>query len=140
MPRVSGYLEITFKKEHRQIHQNIRIVANQRKHLHYFMQDKYKLGRKIDDFISTLYIGDGENILFRDSQKLNNVYLVKYDVKNNIEIDLKPRKFIIEGEIPPHDSCSHCSRAGLLEGSSKIRCRYYQKIVQAKIYCRDFFE
>jgi len=140
MCRVSGFLEIEFKQEKNQIHQTIRMIPSQRKYRHFFLRDKYKLGQKVDNFISTLYIGDGENIVFLESQKFINIFLVKYIVKNKMDIDLSPKKIFIEGDIPLKESCSFCRYSGKLEGSNKIRCQYYQEIIKPKVYCRDFFE
>ncbi len=139
--KITGSIEITFKKESDFVYQTIRIIPNAMKNLHYFTQDKYRLGRKVDDFLSRLYIGDMTNILFIENNKYRNMNTIKYQILNQeCSIDLNPQKYFFEEEIPAKDSCLVCSHMRPMKGSEKIRCLYYKDFVKVKIHCIDFCE
>jgi hypothetical protein len=102
--------------------------------------EKYSAGRKVDDLLSTLYIGDGTNIFFRHKQKFRNQIIIKYEVVNLIEIDLRERKFHVSAEVPKHDGCQFCQH---LRPSNRgqARCTFYKIFLERlKIFCSDFLE
>lgn len=139
--KITGSIEITFKKENDYIYQTIRIIPNAMKNLHYFTQDKYKLGRKVDDFLSGLYLGDMENILFIENNKYRNMNTIKYQILNSeFPINLSPQKYFFEEEIPAKDSCLVCSHMRPLSNSENIRCLYFKEFMKIKVHCIDFCE
>lgn len=138
---VTGHIEISYKKDSDYIYQIIRIIPNATKNLHYFIRDRYVLGRKVDDFLMQKYIGDGENIVFVENNKFRNMITIKYQVMNDVEVDMSPKKYFIQGEIPPTDSCSNCKHMKPMGDSKlKVRCMFYKDFVKPKIYCIDFYE
>ena len=141
MPTITGHLEFTYKRDKNIIYQTIRFIPNERKNTHYFVKDKYRLGRKVDDFIAERYLGDRDNIIFDEAQKFRNIRIIKYQLLNpSFEVDLTTKKYFIDGTIPQRDSCEYCEHCRELTGSNKIRCVYYRKIILPKIHCIDFGE
>lgn len=139
--KVTGYIDITFKQEENYIYQIIRIIPNATKNLHYFIRDKYKLGRKVDDFLMKVYLGDGDNILFVEDNKYRNMNTIKYQIMNpNVNPDLHPKKYFISGEIPSHDSCINCIHMKKVYSDNKIQCMFYKEFLKPKICCIDFCE
>jgi hypothetical protein len=122
------------------IYQNILISPSKRSHIRYFTMEKYSAGRKVDDLLSTLYVGDGLNVFFRHRQKFRNQIIIKYEIVNPIELDLKEKKFHISAEVPKYDGCQFCQH---LRPSSRgqSRCALYKKFLdRLKIFCSDFLE
>lgn len=139
---ITGHIEITYKKDSGFIYQTIRIIPNATKNLHYFIRDRYALGRKVDDFLMTKYIGDGQNIVFAEDNKFRNMNTIKYEILDDeVEVDMSPKKYFIQGEIPATDSCLNCKHMRPVGDSKiKIRCMFYKDFVKPKIHCIDFYE
>lgn len=138
---VTGHIEISYKRDSDYIYQTIRIIPNATKNLHYFIRDRYALGRKVDDFLMQKYIGNGDTILFVENNKFRNMNTIKYQVVDGVEVDLSSKKYFIQGEIPATDSCSNCKHMKPMGDSKlKIKCMFYKDFVKPKIYCIDFYE
>lgn len=133
-------LTLSYKKSDNFIYQTIIITPTKKSHLRYFTMNKYVLGRRVDDYLDDLYIGDGENIFFREKQQFRNQVMIKYEVVNDIEIDLTEKKFHIEGPSPKSDGCLYCRHLRMpSKGMSK--CVLYKKFLpRLKVHCVDFNE
>ena len=140
MPTITGFIEITYKKHGKYIFQKIYIIPNEKKNVKYFLKDKYNLGRTVDDFLADKYLGDSHNILFVESNEFRNMRTIKYFLVNEIKLDLSTKKYFLDGDIPPKDSCKFCVRCKTLANSNKIRCVFYRKIITPKVTCIDFAE
>lgn len=140
--RIAGNIEISYKIEKEYIYQCIRIIPNAMKNLGYFIKDKYRLAQKIDTLLMKQYLGDAENILFVENNRFRNMNTIKYQIINpEFTIDLSPKKFYIEADIPATDSCLLCKFMRPLKTSKdKIRCLYYKDFIKSKIHCIDFVE
>ena len=139
---VTGHIEITYKRDDEYIYQTIRIIPNATKNLHYFIRDRYVLGRRVDDFLMDKYIGDGENILFIENNKFRNMNTIKYQILDrDAPVALVPKKYFIEGEIPSTDSCAYCKHMRPMgNGAKQIRCMLHKKFLSPKVHCIDFYE
>lgn len=139
--KITGYIEISYKRDDEFLYQIIRIIPNATKNLHYFIRDKYKLGRRVDDFLMDKYVGDGEHILFIEDNKYRNMNTIKYKILSEFKVDLSPKKYFIEGEIPAMDSCLYCQHMKPMgKSTEKVRCMLYKDFMKAKIHCIDFCE
>ena len=66
--------------------------------------------------------------------------MIKYRVENNVEIDLKSKKYHIKGEVPKYDGCVFCIHRRT-SSRGKDRCNYYRIFLEKlKIFCSDFVE
>ena len=102
--------------------------------------DKYEVGRQVDDLLDTVYLGDGKNIFFRDKQKFRNQVLIKYEIVDEIDIDLKEKKYHITGDVPKYDGCAFCKHFQESK-TGQSSCKFYKKFLKRpKIYCVDFRE
>lgn len=137
---VTGHIEITYKKDEDYVYQTIRIIPNASKNLHYFIRDRYILGRRVDDFLMKRYLGDGQSILFIEDNKFRNMNTIKYQVLDpDTPLDLSPQKFFIKGEIPVTDSCPYCKHMRP-HGTKLIKCMLYKDFMKPKLTCIDFYE
>lgn len=131
---------ITHKTSPPYLYQTIRIIPNKRSNLRYFLMDKYEACRQLDDLLSNYYLGNGENIFFKEKQKFKSSIIIKYEAEDGVEVELKNKKFRIQAEEPPFDGCIFCKH---LRKSSKgkDRCSYYKIFLNKhKIFCSDFDE
>ena len=136
----SATISLSYKKTNNFIYQTILIVPTKRSHLRYFTMSKYAIGRQLDDMFDKLYIGDGENIFFREKQKFRNQITIKYEVVNKIDVDLNEKKYHIQGAAPKHDGCAFC-RYLRQPNRGRASCAYYKKFLpRLKIFCVDFVE
>jgi hypothetical protein len=138
----SAIITLSYKSdpENHLVYQNILISPSKRSHIRFFTMEKYSAGRKVDDLLSTLYIGDGTNIFFRHKQKFRNQVIIKYEIVKSIELDLREKKFHITAEVPKYDGCESCQ---YLRQSKKgqPRCIFYKKFLERlKVFCSDFYE
>lgn len=137
---VTANIHITNKRADKYYYQTIRIVTSKKSHLRYFIYDKYQACRILEETLDELYLGDGDNIFFRDRNTFRNQTVIKYEIVNDIEIDLKDKKFRIEANVPRHDGCSFCEHL-IKSKKGKDRCAYYRKFLNKhKVYCSDFSE
>lgn len=138
---VMGHIEITYKKEDDYVYQMIRIIPNASKNLHYFIRDRYKLGRSVDDLLMNKYIGDGQSVLFIEDNKFRNMNTIKYQVLDpDVKLNLTPQKYCVRGEIPAHDSCHFCKHMRAKKGTQVVECMLYKNFVKLKLHCIDFYE
>jgi len=137
---ITGHIEITYKKDEEYVYQMIRIIPNSTKNLHYFIRDRYNLGRKVDDFLMKKYIGDGQKVLFIEDNKFRSMNTIKYQILDpTVELDLSPQKYFIKGEIPTQDSCLYCKHMRP-QGTKMVKCMLYKEFVKPKLHCIDFYE
>ena len=62
--KINARIVISYKRDDNYIYQTIRVEPSKPNYLKYFLLEKYKLGRTTHDLFQTLYIGDGDNIMF----------------------------------------------------------------------------
>lgn len=137
---ISADIYITNKRSDNFYYQTIRIVASKKSHLRYFIYDKYQACRTLEDTLDELYLGDGENIFFRDRHTFRNQTVIKYEIINDIEIELKDKKLRINANVPRHDGCAFCEHL-IKSKTGKDRCSYYRKFLDKhKVHCSDFSE
>ena len=140
MCMVSADIKFEGKRDGDIIHQTIRIIPNKPSNLRYFIYDKYLIGRTIDDFLGAIYYGDGVNIKFKEKHIFRNQITVKYDVINDIPVDLSPKQIHIKSESPKYDGCEFCSWFGKQKNGVPY-CTYYKKFLKrTKRSCIDFKE
>jgi len=137
---VTAEIHITHKRSDNFYYQTIRIVPSKKTYLRYFIFDKYQACRELELVLDDIYLGDGENIFFRDRSTFRNQTVIKYEIINDIPIDLNDKRFRIEANVPRHDGCMFCEH---LRPSTKgkDRCAYYRKFLDKhKTFCSDFSE
>jgi len=131
---------ITYKKIDNHIYQTIYINPSKPIFLKYFIFEKYKVGRAIHDFFQTLYIGDGENIMFENRKTFKNATTIKYRVDNEIPINLSEQEYHIDGFKPKFDSCDGCQHL-IKSKKGADRCYFYKEfLLRYKKSCQDFLE
>ena len=122
------------------IYQTIRIIPNKASNLRYFIYDKYLIGRTLDDFLSSIYYGDGVNIKFKEKHIFRNQIIVKYDIINKIDVDLSPKQIHINSEQPKYDGCDYCIYFKQSKHNT-MQCTWYKKFLKRKKKsCIDFKE
>lgn len=133
-------LIVSYKQSNNFIYQTIQIISSKKSNIRYYIYDKYVMGRTVSDFLDTIYIGDGENIFFREKIKFRNQFTIKYEITNQIPIQLEQKKYHISGEVPKHDGCMHCIHFKKTR-QGKNRCTLYKKFLdREKMFCSDFYE
>ena len=134
-------LTIDYKQDGNIIYETIRISPSKKSHSRFFMYDKYKIGREVDDLLSKHYLGDGENVFFVNSQRYRQQYVNRYELRNpDFKPDLKSKKFFIKGEAPKFDGCLFCEHFRPTK-QGQDRCVYFKKFLEKhKIYCSAFIE
>ena len=139
MPSVTANIQYSGKIDDKILYQFIYIIPDKKSNLKYFLNDKYIIGRTIDDFLSEIYYGDGVNIIFSSKNIFRNKILIKYDIINNIDIDLSEKDIYIKTKYPKFDGCQFCIYNKKIKNS--VFCSYYKKVLQKdKKYCIDFVE
>lgn len=137
---ISADIKFEGKRHKDTIYQTIRIIPNKPSNLRYFIYDRYLIGRTLDDFLGTVYYGDGVNIKFTEKHIFRNQINVKYIIINDIPIDLSPKQVHITSEAPKFDGCEFCVHFGK-QKSGTIFCNYYKKFLKrTKKNCVDFKE
>ena len=138
---IYAHISVSFKKEDGYIYQFINIKPNKPGNIRYFMHSRYIVGRKTEDFLQTLYIGDGENILFEDMEEFKNLTTITYRVENDsYYLNLKEKTYLIEGSKPKIDGCENCQHLRSHK-KGKDRCSLYKKFLDRyKKSCVDFLE
>ena len=120
--------------------QTIRIVPSKKNYLRYFIFDKYQACRAVEAVLDKLYLGDGNNIFFRDRSTFRNQTVIKYEIINDIPIELKDKRLRVEANVPRHDGCAFCEHL-IKSNRGKDRCGYYKKFLDKhKVHCSDFSE
>ena len=134
-------LTIDYKIDDNIIYETIRIIPSKKSYSRFFMLDKYKMGREVDDLLSKHYIGDGENIVFISNQRYRQQYMNKYELRNKDYVpDLRSKKFFIKGEVPKFDGCLFCQHFRPTK-QGRDRCVYFKTFLEKhKIYCSAFEE
>ncbi len=136
---VSADIKYEGKREGNLLYQTIRIIPNKPSNLRYFIYDKYLIGRTIDDFLGHIYYGDGVNIKFKEKHIFRNQINIKYDIINDIDIDLSPKQIHITSNSPKYDGCEYCAYFG--KHKSGMFCKYYKIMLKrVKKSCIDFKE
>ena len=131
---------ITVKRSENFYYQTIRIVPSKKSHLRYFMYDKYHAAREVEKVLDEIYLGNGIDICFRDRNTFRNQTVIKYEIINDIPIEIKEKKFRVEANVPRHDGCMFCEHLRRSK-SGKDRCAYYKKFLDKhKVFCSDFSE
>lgn len=95
----------------------------------------------MEDFLQTIYIGDGESIFFESEDRFKNTFTIKYRIEDeNYFINLKNKSYFIEGKKPKYDGCAGCEH--LREHrQGRDRCALYKKFLDRyKKSCVDFLE
>ena len=133
-------IHIINKRSDNFYYQTIRIVPSKKSHLRYFVYDKYHACRAVEETLDELYLGDGENIFFRDRNTFRNQTVIKYEIINDITIDTNDKKFRVEANVPRHDGCVFCEHL-IRSKKGKDLCGYYRKFLDKhKVHCSDFSE
>lgn len=139
--RINARILITYKRNEDRIYQTIRIDPNKPNYLKYFTLEKYKVGRTTHDLIQTLYIGDGENIMFEHRKEFKNSTIIRYRVDHKIPIDLSDEEYKVEGERPKFDACGSCMYLIRSTNNNLDRCKIQQKFLKRhKKSCMDYLE
>jgi hypothetical protein len=140
MCKATATIETDNKIDGNTLYQTIHIVPSKRTDLKYFIHDRYKAARAVDDILSKLYFGDGQTIVFREKQRFRNLITIKYEMMEGAKPDMTPKKFHISAEVPCFDGCDYCVQ---LRQSKKgmDNCLYYKCFLpRHKRSCIDFCE
>lgn len=131
---------ITCNRSKNLIYQKIRIVPQKPIFLKYFMYEKYKIGRVVQDLLQELYLGNGDDIMYVETMTFKNTTTITYRIENEINIDLSDQEYHIEGERPKFNSCSACSYL-VTSKNGADKCKFYKKFLKRhKKSCTDFLE
>jgi hypothetical protein len=117
------------------IYQNFRLVTSNNNLLKYFIDDQYNGFHELNEKMEDYYIGDGENILFREKIIYNNLIVVKFEILNNIKFDIEEKSFDVTTNIPYNNGCLSCD---YFVPKDRI-CKYYREMgIKIKNNCVDF--
>ena len=132
---------VNYKIEEGIIYQFIKIVPNKPGNIRYFTHPRYRVGRKVEDLLQEIYIGDGENIVFLSEESFKNTSTIKYRIDNDSYfLNLKEKNYLIEGTKPKFDGCVSCQHLRKPK-QGKAHCAFYKKFLDRyKKSCVDFLE
>lgn len=131
---------ISYQKDDIYVYQIIHIIPSKPIYLKYFTLEKYKVGRTVHDLLQTLYIGDGENIMFESRKTFKNATTIKYRIDNDITLDLSDQEYHIDGFRPKFDGCDGCEHL-VISKKGADRCKFYKDfLIKHKKSCQDFLE
>lgn len=137
---ISAIFYIDYQQEDNLIHQKIKIVTPRENMQRYFLMDKYKLGREVDDWLQTIYVGDGENIFFIGKTVYKNITTITYRVDNPIELNLESISKPWLAIRPKFDSCEGCQHLAVVK-SSPDKCLFFNEfLARHKKFCGEFEE
>ncbi len=137
---VFANIYISHKRNENKLYQTIRIIPNKPNYLKYFIQEKYRIGRTVHDLLQTLYLGDGENIMFEDRKAFKNSTIIRYRIDEEIDLDLSDQEYHIDGMRPKFDACEGCVHL-IHSKNGANRCKFYKKFLpRHKKSCQDFLE
>ena len=138
---VYAHIHVSYKKEDGHIYQFIKIAPNKPGNIRYFTHSRYRIGRETEDFLQTLYIGDGDSIIFEDIDEFKNLTTITYRIDNDsYYLNLKEKTYLIEGSKPKIDGCENCQHLRVHK-RGKDRCALYKKFLERyKKSCVDFLE
>ncbi len=133
-------ITISTKRNDNLIYQTIHINPSKSIYLKYFISEKYKVGRAVHDLLQTLYLGDGDNIMFEDRKTFKNSTIIRYRIDSEIPINLDNHEYHIDGFKPRFDGCAGC--AYLVKSKHGAdRCKFYKTFLKRyKASCQDFVE
>lgn len=121
-----------------EIFQNFRIVVSEPRLLKYFTDTKFIGYENLSDEMGKYYIGNGEDILFREKMEFRNLIMVKFEkTRPNAEVDesLKEVQFKVDAPIPSNEGCINC----IFWRKKNKKCLFYQKIgMEIRTQCPDF--
>lgn len=139
--KISANIFISYKKNDGRIYQTIRIEPSKPNYLKYFTLEKYQIGRTTHDLFQTLYVGDGDNIMFEHEKHFKNSTIIRYRIDNEIDIDLSDQEYHIEGLRPKFDSCEGCAYLIKSTNTNLDRCKIQRRFLKRyKKSCQDFLE
>jgi hypothetical protein len=137
--KVNGKISVEYKIDDKLIYQIIRILPEKQMDLKYMMEERYKIGRDVSDFLSKIYIGNGSTICFEDKKHFKNSTTIVYRLETDEIPILKNEEFRISGEKPQFNGCKECTY--YKKGRGKARCDFRKKFIEEeKKYCQDFYE
>lgn len=137
---IRAEIEISYKRVDNYIYQKIHIVPDRPNNIRYFTHPKYILGRKTEDFLHSIFIGDGENIMFVEKKEFKNTQTIKYRVDHEVERDLSDVKYRIEGKKPKFDGCLNgCQH--LRGRNGQPSCAFFKTFLKKyKKSCQEYLE
>jgi len=131
---------ISYQKDDIYVYQTIHIIPSKPIYLKYFILEKYKVGRIVHDLLQTLYIGDGDNIMFESRKTFKNATIIKYRIDSDIPINLSSQEYHIDGFRPKFDGCDGCDHF-IKSKKGADRCKFYKSFLSKyKKSCQDFLE
>ena len=133
-------VSISVKRDGNHLYQTIRINPSKPVYLKYFLLEKYKVGRTVHDLLESLYMGDGNNIMFEDRKTFKNATIIRYRVDNEVDIDMSNHEYHVDGFRPRFDGCEGC--VFLVKAKKGAdRCKFYKTfLTRYKKSCQDFIE
>jgi hypothetical protein len=138
---IHANINVSYKKENGFIYQFIKITPNKPGNIRYFTHSRYKVGRVTEDFLQTIFIGDGEDLVFEEIDEFRNLTTIKYRIDNDLYyFNFKEKIYLIEGSKPRFDGCMNCQHLRIHK-EGKDRCAFYKKFLERhKKSCVDFLE
>jgi len=128
-------ISISYKIKEDELLQYIYIKPEKKRHLKYFMSNKYQAGRALEKALHYFYAGDGENILYQEEKIFDSVKIIKYKLENKIKPKFNNLEFTIFAELPQTEGCISCR---FFKPQHKI-CTYYNKInIKVRKKCSAF--
>jgi hypothetical protein len=114
------------------------LVTSNIRLLQYFIDDKYLGYHILENEMAKYFVGDGENIIFRNKTNYSNLVSVEFEKLNKsakVPESDKGAQFMVEAPIPATTGCKSCE---YFRRKNKM-CLYYQQIgINLKESCSDF--
>lgn len=120
----SAVINIHYNLQSDSIRQIITINPDKKRHLKYFLNNKYEAGKRLEDELRKYYIGDGESILFDKENQYDNIKIIDYKIIKSAEHHFTPIEFSIFATLPSGEGCLACR----YYRPRYRRCLYYKKM------------
>jgi hypothetical protein len=136
---VNAKVSVEYKIDNKLIYQIIRILPEKQIDLKYLSEERYKLGRDVNDFLAKIYIGNGSTIFFENKKHFKNATTIIYRLETDEIPTLENKEYRISGEKPQYNGCKECTY--YKQSKVKARCAFRKKFIETeKKYCQDFYE
>jgi hypothetical protein len=117
------------------VYQNFRLVTLNARNLRFFTNTKFLAHDILESEMEKYYVGDGENVFFRDKKYFKNLITVIYEKVNDASIKEESHQFEVIAPLPKTEGCFDCE----YYRKKQKKCLYRRKIgIDIVENCSDF--
>lgn len=134
---ITARIQINYKTENNRLIQTIQILPQKKRHIKYFLNNKYQAGRILERVLQDYYVGNGESIIFKKEEDYKNIRKIEYSIEDKIKPKFDDIELTIFSEVPQSEGCLGCKYFR----EKYKRCLFYQKMnIKIKKRCVDFVQ